>query len=320
MSDLKKKNRVDYSKYDEMGTEALEEILRLDFQMSEEAESDIDAILYISEVIARREKNPPDVEAAWEQFNRKYRPYVTDGRSLYDFDDKDDTPETASGDPATGNNGHSVCVTPPHKYWRGTRRLVRAGVVAAILAAFLFATSVTAYALGYDLWGTFVQWTKDTFSFVSQTSDDNYTDINTVNSPIEQEYASLQEALDAYGITEPLLPTWIPEGFAVKEVTVRKDVKPGCIVFSACYRQSDQSLTIQINMYQNPSSVDYTTWQKDEADVDIVDVNGHTFYIMENIDRWSATWTNGVFEENISGNVSSDELNTIIQSIYRKDD
>ena len=41
---------------------------------------------------------------------------------------------------------------------------------------------------------------------------------------------------------------------------------------------------------------------------------------MENIDRWSATWTNGVFEENISGNVSSDELNTIIQSIYRKDD
>ena len=100
MSDLKKKNRVDYSKYDEMGTEALEEILRLDFQMSEEAESDIDAILYISEVIARREKNPPDVGAAWEQFNTKYRPYVTDGRSLYDFGDEDGAPGTVSNNSA----------------------------------------------------------------------------------------------------------------------------------------------------------------------------------------------------------------------------
>ena len=29
----------------------------------------------------------------------------------------------------------------------------------------------------------------------------------------ELEFTSLQEALDAYGITEPLAPKWVPEGF-----------------------------------------------------------------------------------------------------------
>ena len=70
MSELNDRNRHDYSKYDEMSTEALEQILRLDFQASEDSESDIDAILYISEVIAKRKKPSAedDVDVAWKQF------------------------------------------------------------------------------------------------------------------------------------------------------------------------------------------------------------------------------------------------------------
>lgn len=94
MSGLNSGDRKDYSKYDKMSTESLEELLRLDAELPDGEGSDIDEILYISEVIAKRDREQPtgryskaDVDAAWETFQTKYLPYAADGRSLYDFDD-----------------------------------------------------------------------------------------------------------------------------------------------------------------------------------------------------------------------------------------
>ena len=68
----------DYSRYDQMSTAELEQLLRLDFQASENGDSDLDAILYLSDLLARR-NGPSDPDAAWAQFQTKYRPYA-DGR------------------------------------------------------------------------------------------------------------------------------------------------------------------------------------------------------------------------------------------------
>ena len=110
MSGLDSGNRKDYSKFDRMSTESLEELLRLDAELPDGEGSDIDEILYISEVIAKREEEHPtgryseiDVEAAWETFQTKYRPFVTDGRSLYDFDD-DEPGSTETASPAPGTS------------------------------------------------------------------------------------------------------------------------------------------------------------------------------------------------------------------------
>lgn len=96
MSGLDSRNSKDYSKYDRMSTESLEELLRLDAELPDGEGPDIDEILYISEVIAKREKEHPtgrysevDVDAAWENFQTKYLPAMSDGRSLYDFDDEE---------------------------------------------------------------------------------------------------------------------------------------------------------------------------------------------------------------------------------------
>ena len=94
MTDFDSKNKKDYSKYDEMSTESLEELLRLDAESPDGEEVDIDEILYILDVIVKRDREHPtgrypevDVKAAWEEFQTEYLPYITDGRSLYDFDD-----------------------------------------------------------------------------------------------------------------------------------------------------------------------------------------------------------------------------------------
>jgi|AGTN01.1.fsa_nt_gi hypothetical protein len=76
MSDANNSNRHDYSKFDNMSTEALEEILRLDSQLPDDEESNVDAILYITGVIEKREKEHPtgrftDVQTAWASFKRE---------------------------------------------------------------------------------------------------------------------------------------------------------------------------------------------------------------------------------------------------------
>lgn len=317
MSGLDSENRKDYSKYDEMSTESLEELLRLDAELPDGEGSDIDEILYISEVIAKRDSEQPtgryseaDVAAAWDTFQTKYLPYATDGHSLYDFDD--DKP---------GNSKDTVPDIPSPSVKsrisaRGRRRLGRVASFAAAIAILLGLMTVTAYAMGYDLWAVVAQWTKDTFTFVpaSKVSDVGEPNVSaTLNSG---EYADLQAALDAYGVTEQLAPTWVPDGFYIDEVVVNVNSSPDYVVFNICYKTDIKSIIIQIKMHHNQENVSYTTWQKDDMDVDTVIIADCTFYTMQNAGRECAVWTNGPFECTINGDISSDELLKIIESIY----
>ena len=209
MSGLSNVNREGYSKYDRMSTEALAELLRLDIQAPEEESLDIEAIMYITEVIANREKDDPsgsylvpDVDAAWEDFQTRSRPCQTVGRALYDVDaERADQPCRPSAPPKS-------------KRRAGVRWL---GRIAAVAAAMLVALTATAYAMGYDLWAAVARWGKDTFTFISEPAPAE-TENTSISVPTNStKYDSLQEALDAYGITTPLAPTWIPEGFVLDE-------------------------------------------------------------------------------------------------------
>lgn len=315
MSGLDSGNRKDYSKFDRMSTESLEELLRLDAELPDGEGSDIDEILYISEVIAKRDSEQPtgryseaDVAAAWDTFQTKYLPYVTDGHSLYDFDD--DKP---------GNSKDTVPDIPSPSVKsrisaRGRRRLGRVASFAAAIAILLGLMTVTAYAMGYDLWGVIAQWTKDTFTFVSASKANNAENMDTETS--KEEYADLQTALDAYGITALLAPRWIPDGFRIESVIIDELPDESSTSFHACYRRNEKILAIQINMYSDLNDVTYTSWQKDDVDIVSTEIQGCTFYLMTNADRKCAIWANGPFECNISGDISSDELSKMIKSIY----
>ena len=69
----------DLSRYNHMSTEELEAILRADFELPEEEESDMEKILYITEVIARRRAGQPtgryaNADEAWKSFVNNYLP------------------------------------------------------------------------------------------------------------------------------------------------------------------------------------------------------------------------------------------------------
>lgn len=140
----------DFSYFDKLSTEELREIIRQDSLLDENEDSDIDAILYITEVLANREKeenerNVKDVEAAWKSFKENYYPYISDPEPLYSFDSPED----------------KVVKAKPRRLSRTMKTLS----VAAVLAVVIISGSVTASAFGYNLWGAVAEWTRDTFGF-----------------------------------------------------------------------------------------------------------------------------------------------------------
>ena len=78
----------DFSHFDKLSTEELQEIIRQDSFLDDDS-SDIDAILYITDLLVKRSdssNNSKDVEAAWKSFKENYYPYISDPEPLYSFD------------------------------------------------------------------------------------------------------------------------------------------------------------------------------------------------------------------------------------------
>lgn len=288
-------NHRNYSKFDNMSTETLEDILRADSQLPDGENSDTDAIIYIMEVIAKRENENPtgkfnDVHDSWASFSENYLPYTDDDRSLYDFEDVEEKTgirQAPSLKPSRPLKGH---------------RLMRVAFVAAVVTVILLAGTITASAFGFDLWGTIAKWTRETFGFTSE-------------SPIEnpESYDSLQAALSKYGITEPLAPSWIPDGYKMSSIDVSET--PVKIKFIAAYNNNSDQLLISVTDIFNGNS---GTFEKDDNDVTVYVAGNIEHYIMSNNGRGKAVWASKSYECSISGNISETEIEKMIDSIYER--
>lgn len=183
MSENQNRGNIDLTIYNSMATDELEEILRLDAEMPEGQESDIDKILYIMEVLAERKRNNSHTGKtaleAYESFKQNYMP-------------------------ETDNN-----IIPTKTKCPGWVRSLTA--TAAVLAILLTGT-ITAKAFGLDVWKAVVQWSQETFHF----GDGGNTDVNST-----LRFDSLQQALEEGNTPAWLVPTYIPEGFSLEEIDIQ---------------------------------------------------------------------------------------------------
>ena len=309
MSELKNTNGNSFPKFNKMSTEELDEILRLDFQLPDGEGLDEDTILYITEVIASREKSLPksacpDVDAAWEDLISNYLPDGTNDLLGSGVESKPvQSPKQLS--PAIRRHSRSI------------RWMLRIVSVAAILAVLFFATTITAYALGYDVWGAIASWSQETFSFVQADTKNNTDQTDPSNSgSVSPEFSSLQEALDSYGITATIAPTWIPERFSLDSIDASENA--GLTAFNVCYSYENDVCAISVLCHEAPQE-QYAHWQKDDVEPTTYEVGGVTHYLMTNMGRQVAVWFASNCECNITGDISEEELITMINSIYKEE-
>lgn len=276
---MSEKLNRDFSRYDTMETEELEEILRLDAEAPEGAESDTELILYILEVLASR-RNAKNItgntaQEAWESFQQNYMP---------------EEPQK------------SVNAKKP-AFW--LRKLAAAAAVVALLI--LIPISANALTLE-EVWDIFARWAKETFSFVSGED----TEVSGPMPGDQREFTSLQEMLQKENCDSTIVPTWIPEGFELAQI--EKGSSPMREIYTVRYMNSDEVLRIQVITYL---SSDVHNSEVESEPIEIYLHNGIDYYIFENMDQLFVTWMAGSYECFISGDVSIDEVKMMIDSIRK---
>ena len=274
----------DFSHLDKLSTEELQEILRQDSLLDDDS-SDIDTILYITNLLASRASSSDDskdVEAAWKSFKENYYPYISDPEPLYSFDSPEDKVVKAKS--------------------RRPSRVMKTLSVAAVLAVVIISGSLTASAFGYNLWGAVAEWTRDTFGF-TQSSQNNGI------YPFE----NLRDALAAYDIDEPIVPQWIPDGYG--EDTVQAAETPDSKIIVAVSKYGSKEIKLEVKIFDDPSNRHWL-YEMFEDDVEKYFSNGIDFYIMKNDDFTRVSWAVGNNECSILCSLKPKEIYRMVDSIF----
>lgn len=205
-------------------------------------------------------------------------------------------------------------VTHSHKK---SRRVWRAGLVAVLTVICMLGGMIAAQAAGVDVFGTMAHWTDEIFSLGPIRSDGavdvpNDTALeHTVGG--DGEFASLQEALDAYGITEVSEPTWVPEGYTFRSVAADYWAEGDVMSLTAEYFNGTDSVVVEFESYHDQPNLQV---EKTDAPVETLVVNDITVYLLENTNNNAATWVTEHYECFIGGRIEKDELRQMVLSVY----
>lgn len=265
-------------------SEKLEEILH-NAMLSEDEPFPAQAQAAAAE-LARRQTpaQQSEAKAAWEQFQAE--------RSGDDSAFGDFIPDRATQPSGTGKEGRAGAV----------RSMSR---IALIAAAALFVLAFGAYAAGVDLFGLFARWSEEHLRLPAAQEE-------TVDAA--GPYDELEQELNLYAPAGQLVPTYLPVGYFLYDITVSAQ-EDESISVSALFTNGDSAILFVCRSLQS-KQVEYP---KDGGNPETFEQNGVCYYIFTNENACSATWTNAGFECSISGLSDKDELMRIVRSINTKE-
>ena len=276
MSENLNRSNQDFSKYDSMRIEELEEILRADAMGPERDDSDVDEILYAMEVLAKKRRQNgiagKTAHEAYQDFQQHYIPLVED--------------ESA----------------PKRKATIITFRRI-AAVAASLVLVFSLTTTANAFSFR-DVWNAVVTWAQETFSF-SMGSEDREP---TVTDGLS--YSDFHELLKQYKVDFNLVPQYIPEGYSLSDFFV--DENPMQKTYIAIYENDGTTLKISIRSF---SDAEPEQIEKSNNLTEVYSRSGINYYLFSNYENNRAAWIWNGYECYISGELSIDEMKTMIDSI-----
>ena len=171
----------------------------------------------------------------------------------------------------------------------------RKAILLAAVICVLLTSLLTVQAAGIDVLGAIARWTTELFSF-GKTEERSGLVVDGKWPEIDEEqnlqFASLQDALDFYGVTEVVAPRWIPDGFTPRIVAVKPNGT--WLEFLAGYtNKSGQLLAVSYNSYQSTPLMYY---EKSGSLLETFSTSGIMYSVFENVDNRTAAWITPHFE------------------------
>ena len=291
-----------YAYLDQLSTRELQELLRADVDSPESG--DDEAIFYILEVMKKRERADPsdassDLDRCWNEFQTVYNTPEGKDSSLYPMDE-----------------AALRALEPRPRKRRRLRRILLAAAAAAL--ALSLAIPVTGYDSILEMIGAL---TMEQFTIISAGSD---TDESSEEFEGAQVFESavgdkLRQTLVEYGITEQVVPHWLPEKFKMHgEVSIREFNGSNDIQFSVFYSDGADYLSINISQrYRSGNGIYEKT--DDEPETYVVEgTEHHIFKNSNNMDTLTAVWNCGTLECAINTTLPESDLKMVIDSIYEE--
>lgn len=283
-------NLTDPAELERLSLEELNAILDGDFESNDRISTD--TIMLVLKEIEKRVGNTPSptLDAAWETIKKEHlRPVAQGAEAEHETDIE---------------NGQSTTPTTNRRH-KLLPRIV--GIAAAIAIVIFAAGSLIPSANGSNLWSAFIEWTKETFGY----STDNKVKENELPEQLQELYDSM--LIHGVPATE-LLPTYIPEGFEMLDT--RCDEQENSTVFTTMLNNGQDSIMLQYRELRNGEAT--TEYQKNDEEVEEYFVDGveKEFFIVGNLELFTATWSDGNMECAIQNVPSHEELIKMIDSIY----
>lgn len=294
---MRELNNKDLAALDKLSTGELQSILESDAAL----ELDSEVLLYMLSILENRNSllEPPVAEE--EALKSLKNNYLTDEIIDIPIIDRDTTKVISLKD-----------VKRKRKYVSFGSRALKPLITAALVIVLMFTLSFGAMAAGIDVFGAIARWTEDLFGF-ARYDEDASVDAALTGDKVAPVLEPLYKDLVGAGVTEDVLPAFIPEGFIVEEYS--------CYSFSteeifACTLDNEKTkIYLSYTVYNSEMDED-DKYHKEAGDPEEYIINGITHYIIDNNGEIKIIWMNSNVECSISGRVSEETLTEIVESIY----
>jgi hypothetical protein len=285
------------SKYDDFTAEELKEALKTVFFCSSHiTDKELEEMEQIMSVLRRKAPLSDEYsgEELWERFQEVHGEELSSLGIRNTEEVMKEEAEAPSVEVPEVAEVKSVEASAPVRK-RRCRKLLHTALIAAAVVAAMVIITVSAAAAGINIWKWVQVRGEGTVRFV--TEDALSKDIPS--------------ALKQVGVEDPLFPTWIPEGFLLYDQEIRLDDP---IRVYTTYVYKDRILMVNIRSVSNDSKSGLIEIEDEEPQEYLS--GGIAHYIIPNCNELVAYWMNDGFLVKISGNLSIEEIEHIIDSVY----
>lgn len=196
----------------------------------------------------------------------------------------------------------------PRKRWRP---LIRAASVVLIIG--LLFTVVPQKAEAETFWEMLQRLSSSVFELFSREDvilDKEYT-FKTDNEGLQQVY----DAVIELGVTEPVVPMWLPEGYELNEFASKST--PMVRRVHASFLNDNSEIIYKLDVYEGEPAHQF---YRDDSFYESFERNGATYTISRNNTRWSVVWTKENIECSMFIDCQEDTLWRILKSIYEMEE
>ena len=186
--------------------------------------------------------------------------------------------------------------------------------VFVIAAALCLLLTAIPRATGESLLVEFLQKVRaDVVAFFHPDDGDNrHIPNNAIEHPGLEE---LRQEVLKHGVTVPVVPTWIPEGYELIELQSKEYPSKAKIV--ASFECNNQAIVFYYDIYVQSVTHEYI---KDDIEYEKVEVAGIKHYIYTNNETHFALWDRDNVKCSIVVDCQEENLVTILNSIYNMED